>query len=295
MVNTTTFGDYTITYKVTDSSNHTAISIRIVTVADTKPVIHIVGGHMHISQGAVFIDPGYTAIDDVDGDITDQVQVLNVVDSRYLGIHILTYTVTDSFGNTATAVRAVHVVPDSVSPIITLHGQHNMTIPFNLTWAEPGYTATDDTDGNITSNVIVSGTVDTNTPGTYTITYTVSDAAGNQATQTRTITVSAPPDTIPPTLTLHGSDNITLEVGSEWVEPGYTATDDTDGNITSNVIVSGTVDTNTPGTYTITYTVSDAAGNQATQTRTITIEDTKRPVLTLVTPRMTISQGTTYV
>ena len=84
---------------------------------------------------------------------------------------------------------AVHVVtlgvvptdPDR-SPVITLSGQANMTISIGSTYTEPGYTATDDVDGNITDNVTVSGTVDTSTTGTYTIHYDVSDSSGNAAT-----------------------------------------------------------------------------------------------------------------
>jgi hypothetical protein len=55
------------------------------------------------------------------------------------------------------------------------------------------------------------------------------------------------------------------------VDPGVEAHDVRDGNITSNITVSGTVDVNTTGTYTLTYSVSDAAGNEASITRTVNI------------------------
>ena len=110
-----------------------------------------------------------------------------------------------------------------------------MTISIGSAYTEPGYTATDDTDGDITANVTVSGTVDVNTTGTYTIHYDVADSSGNAATtQTRTIHVT---DTTPPAITLSGSANMTISIGSAYTEPGYTATDDTDGDITANVYV----------------------------------------------------------
>ena len=58
---------------------------------------------------------------------------------------------------------------------------------------------------------------------------------------------------------------------------GATATDSYDGDLTSSITVSSNVDTNTVGTYTVTYTVSDAAGNQATETRTVNVVDNSNP------------------
>ena len=121
---------------------------------------------------------------------------------------------------------------------------------------------------------IRSGTFDISTAGTYIISYNVSDAAGNAATQVeRTIIVSAAADTTPPVITLTGSSTINLTVGDTFTDPGATATDDIDGNITSSISISGSVDTSTAGTYTLSYNVSDTAGNAATEVqRTITVQ-----------------------
>lgn len=79
-------------------------------------------------------------------------------------------------------------------------------------------------------------------------------------------------DKTPPKITLLGTNPMTVEEGTAYVEPGYTATDNADGNITSKVQVSGSVDVNTPDTYTLTYSVSDTAGNAATPvTRTVNV------------------------
>ena len=78
-------------------------------------------------------------------------------------------------------------------------------------------------------------------------------------------------DSILPVITLNGSSTINLRVGEVYTELGAKATDDIDGDITTKIITTGTVNTGVAGTYTITYTVSDTAGNVATATRTINI------------------------
>ena len=74
-------------------------------------------------------------------------------------------------------------------------------------------------------------------------------------------------DITPPVITLNGSSTIQLNVGDTWTDPGATATDETDGDITSSITVSGTVNTSTLGTYTLIYSVADAASNAASTTR----------------------------
>ncbi|MGL5296442.1 MAG: immunoglobulin-like domain-containing protein, partial [Culicoidibacterales bacterium] len=110
------------------------------------------------------------------------------------------------------------------------------------------------------------------TPGEYTLTYTVADAAGNVATITRVVTVTEQFDTTSPTI--EGANNMSIVVGSEF-DPllGVRAVDTVDGDITMNIRVIGDVDTMTPGEYTLTYTVADAAGNVATITRVVTVTE----------------------
>ena len=79
------------------------------------------------------------------------------------------------------------------------------------------------------------------------------------------------PDTANPELELFGGAAITREAGQAWAEPGVEAHDARDGNITDQIVVTGTVDMNSTGTYLLTYSVQDAAGNPATATRTVTV------------------------
>jgi formylglycine-generating enzyme required for sulfatase activity len=79
------------------------------------------------------------------------------------------------------------------------------------------------------------------------------------------------PDTANPELELFGGVAIACEAGQAWAEPGAAGHDARDGNLTASITVSGTVDMNTTGTYILTYSVADAAGNTATANRTVTV------------------------
>ena len=196
----------------------------------------------------------------------------STVNSNTVGTYTITYTATDESGNQATAQRQV-VVPvpsvpsDTAAPVITLTGSATINLEQGTTYTEAGATASDAVDGVLV--VTTTGTVNSNTVGSYTITYTATDGSGNQATAQRQVVVSVPPDTTAPVITLTGSATINLEQGTTYTEAGATATDAVDGVIT--VTTTGTVDTNTIGTYTVTYTATDVSGNQATAQRQVVV------------------------
>lgn len=85
--------------------------------------------------------------------------------------------------------------------------------------------------------------------------------------------VVATPTNTAPAITLLGSGNVSVSIGTLYTDPGATASDTEDGNISANITVGGdTVDPNLPGNYSITYNVSDSKGLAATTaTRTITV------------------------
>ena len=157
-------------------------------------------------------------------------------------------------------------VADTVAPVITLNGNSTATVEAGGSYTDVGASATDNVDSSV--SVTTSGSVDTAIPGTYTLYYNATDAAGNHATQvTRTVTVS---DTTAPVITRNGNATVSLVAGGSYTDAGATATDSLDGSVT--VTTSGTVNTAVAGTYTLTYSATDAAGNQATQvTRTVTV------------------------
>ena len=165
----------------------------------------------------------------------------------------------------------ITTLPQTHTPIITLNGSSTIQLNIGDNWIDPGATATDDVDGDITSSITVDGAVDASAVGTYTLVYSVINTASNTASKTRIVIVSDLVDTTPPVITLNGSSTIQLTVGDSWTDPGATATDETDGDITSSITVNGTVDTSTVGTYTLIYNVADAASNTASVTRTVVV------------------------
>jgi hypothetical protein len=79
--------------------------------------------------------------------------------------------------------------------------------------------------------------------------------------------------TVVPDITLVGSA-VTVNNGDTFTDPGYKATDDNDGDITNSVVVTGSVDTNTAGTYTLRYNVINSQNNAATEViRLVTVTD----------------------
>jgi endoglucanase Acf2 len=166
-------------------------------------------------------------------------------------------------GGGGSAPPPVSTPADTLAPVITITGADTVNHEQGTTYTDAGATANDNVDGTVT--VTTSGSVGS-AAGTYTLEYSATDRAGNTATASRTVIVA---DTTPPAITLNGDRNVTHPEGTAWVDPGATATDTVDGAVTPQA--SGTVGA-APGVYTLTYTATDAAGNVATATRTVTVE-----------------------
>ncbi|WP_162813963.1 immunoglobulin-like domain-containing protein [Vibrio tetraodonis] len=132
-----------------------------------------------------------------------------------------------------------------------------------------GVSAYDSEDGDLTGDVVVSGEVNTNRVGAYPLTYSVTDSDSNTTEEIRQVTVY---NTAP---VINGVNNETILVNSDF-DPmeGVSATDAEDGDISNSAIqVSGQVNTEIVGQYTLTYQVTDAAGETTTNERVITVTD----------------------
>ena len=85
-------------------------------------------------------------------------------------------------------------------------------------------------------------------------------------------------DTEAPVISILGDNPATVELGSTYTDAGATATDNSGSAVVTS---SGTVDTSIVGSYIITYTATDAAGNSSSATRTVNVVDTTAPVVTV--------------
>ena len=234
-----------------------------------------------VEYGSEFNDPGAECC--YFGTIFQQepldipVSVEGQVDVTIVGTYKLRYSA-EHEGLCDYKERVVHVV-DTVNPEISLLGEASVTLPVGTEFQEPGYTATDNYSGDLMEMVVVSGALDSAVPGSYLLTYSVSDGSGNSAQIQRTVVYV---DVTAPEITLLGDAEIEIETGTDYAEPGFSAADDCDGDVTSNVAVDGVVDTDTPGIYTLKYTVTDAGGNTATVQRVVTVKDKTAPELVLL-------------
>jgi hypothetical protein len=155
---------------------------------------------------------------------------------------------------------------DATAPVVTLNGAESVTIALNSSYTELGATATDDKDGAIVPTV--TGTVNKDLVGTYTITYSATDAAGNEGTATRTVIVRNEADIYAGTYNCEDTDFGALSPWKQVV--GVSATEnnvitfDKFAARTGNTIVTAKY---TPGTKTFTVistTVPNLGANGCT-------------------------------
>ena len=292
-VDTSTVGSYTVTYNVSDESgNSAAQKVRIVNVVDdTDPIITLNGSSTITHEvGTTYVDPGATANDNYDGDLSSEITTNINLNPNTLGTYTIEYTVEDSSNNIAQEQRTVQVV-DTVDPLINLVGDTTVSIEFQMTYTDAGATAIDNYDGNLNNSLTSSSTVNTGVLGTYLFTYTVSDSSSNTALVSRTVSVV---DTTPPVITLNGPDEVNLQVGDSYSDGGATAVDAYDGDVTSDISTVSSVDTTTVGVYYVTYTVSDNEGNNTQATRTVVVGSP--PVISLQGANpLQLEAGSTYV
>lgn len=152
---------------------------------------------------------------------------------------------------------------------IKLIGDKNMVINYGDEYSEPGYKASK-MGKNITSDVKIDSNVKTDI-GTYKVVYSYKLSFYNVKVK-RTVKVM---DISGPKIELKGGSDYEVTVNTDYEEPGYTANDNLDGDVTDKVKVSGEIDTNKLGNYTLTYTVTDKNGNESKATRNVKVEKKK--------------------
>lgn len=187
-------GTYEITYHARFGLWKKSVTRRVRVVDRVRPRILLFGSPgTYVLPGEEYQEEGFLAVDNYDGDLTDKVQII----CRH---NMLIYSVTDSSGNRTEVERKI-VHYDPVHPEITLLGGEEITLRAGEKYEEPGYTASDNLEGDLTAQVRISGEVNAYQAGTYILTYTVEDRFGNQASVSRTVRVtgSGQPEIVTPT------------------------------------------------------------------------------------------------
>ena len=266
-------GTYTVTWTYTDVGGNSVDQVQTVVVSgndNQAPVPDVASLPVVTDECEVTVVTPPTATDNCSGTVTGT--TTDPLTYTGAGTYTVHWTYTDAVGNTSTQNQTV-VVTDTHPPTIALVGPSSVTVECHTSFNDPGVTTEDNcVPKNV--NVTITGLPNVDLPGTYTVTYTATDGGGNQASVQRTVIVQ---DTIKPVITLNGGD-MTVECHTSFADPGASASDTCDTNVP--VIVSGTVDINTPGTYTLTYDAADDSGNAAISVqRVVTVVDTTPPTI----------------
>ncbi len=232
-----------------------------------------------------------TAVDNVDGSVSVSNDGLAVFP---LGETLVTFSATDAAGNTGTATSTV-TVTDQTAPEITAPADGTLaaTDASGLASSDASvqaWFATASASDNVDSSMTITNDAPEVLPiGATLVTFTVSDAAGNSASATATVTVAdltAPVITAPAAITLLGENDGLAATDASVTDflASITASDNVDGAIAS-ITNDAPADVFPLGDTTVTFTAVDAAGNTGTAQTVVTISlDITAPELTVPAP-----------
>lgn len=171
------FLNYILKYK----NQNKILTREIIYVDKESPVIELVDNKKTYCPNSEYIEEGYRAYDNIDGDLTSKVQTTHKDNKIY-------YTVVDSSGNKKVIYREIKYT-DEEAPVITLNGTNTTYVFLNHEYNDKGYSSYDNCDVDITNKVEVSSNVDTKKAGEYAVTYSVSDLSNNKTTVNRKVIV----------------------------------------------------------------------------------------------------------
>lgn len=206
-----------------------------------------------------YVEKGYKA-SFLGMDVTHDVKVQGKVNSKKLGVYKLTYIVKD--GILKKSVTRKVVVKDRKKPKLETDDADIYLCPGDEVVPDK-IKASDNYDGDLSNKVKFEILKDK-------IIYSVEDSSGNKREISKKIIYK---DIVKPNLTLKGESNINLFIGDKFSDPGYEVNDNCDKDIQSKVKVEGSVNTAKVGEYTLTYSISDNAGNENKVTRKVKVSE----------------------
>lgn len=211
---------------------------------------------IEISYNEKYVEPGY-GLYILNKNVSNNIKVDNNILEGKIGNYQISY-IYNLFGIKIKKIRKVKIV-DNISPVITLK-EDNIKICPNKDIPEIGYSAVDEYDGDVTSLV---ERVDNYNE----VIFSVFDSSNNKSSVSIKVDRT---DSEKPSIKLKGNSSMFITYGNSYKEPGYSATDNCSGDITSKVKVSGSVGRDI-GKYQIKYEVEDASGNKTTVIRSVVV------------------------
>lgn len=183
-------GNYEVTYK---SHEKIAINkkkiVKVHVIDKENPVITLNGEKTKIiNYKEDYKEDGYKAIDNYDGDLTENVEINNNINNTKIGKYKIIYKIKDSSNNETQVERTVEV-KDIETPVITLNRNINSYLILNDNININDFKAIDNFDGDITDKVEVTGSVDNKKAGIYKVTYKVKDSSNNETILETTVNV----------------------------------------------------------------------------------------------------------
>jgi len=247
------------------------------------PVITLIDNDtMYLELGYTFNDPGATAFDNIEGNISNRIVTSNYINNKIVGAYYVAYEACDNLDNCTVVRRLVYVTPDNTPPVITLTGGDPLYVNVNEPFNDKSYSAYDIADGDITANVVLTHNIDPYRLGNYSISYKVTDKQGLSDTKSRSVVVA---DVAAPEINLLGDPVVYVEIMTPFVDPGVSYADNYWPKERISFTKTGLVDTTKIGTYTLTYAVTDASGNGPNSvSRTIIVWDSTAPSIELAGP-----------
>ena len=183
-VDTSKIGSYTLKYEIKFLLHKEIIVVNVNVMDKISPIISLNGNNPSNSCSVqTYVEEGYNATDNYDGDITDKVVISN--DEKNI-----IYTVKDSSNNEYTTKREI-ISSDIEAPIIKLNGSENNFVKINGTFTDTGVSVSDNCDTKVT-NIETIGKVDTSKIGSYEIVYKATDSSGNTAKVSKFVYVYDP-------------------------------------------------------------------------------------------------------
>jgi M6 family metalloprotease-like protein len=277
-------GTYTITWTATDASgNKSTCNQKIAVIDATPPAITCPKDSTMKANDkcqVTYSGPSATANDNCDANPkVTSVPSLPVTFSG-VGTYTITWTATDVSGNKSTCDQKVKVI-DVTPPAITCPRDSVMKADGNcqVTNSGPRATAVDNCDASPTVTSVPPLPATFTGVGTYAITWTATDASGNKSACDQKITVI---DVTPPTITC--PKDVTLEADANcqvtYNGPPAAAIDNCDSRPTITSVPPLPATFKGVGTYTITWTATDASGNKSTCDQKVTVTDVTPPAIT---------------